>query len=284
MPAEEAKLFPLIDTFGQYRHKDWPGKVHSVEELRQRKEQEALDLTKNPGPADRDQYGGWLSGPKREATGRFRTEKIDGVWWLVDPEGRLFWSHGIDCVGSANAVTPITDREKWFADLPASDSPLAIFYGEGNWAPHNYYEGRGTYKTFNFTAANLLRKYGDAWQNDFNRLVHRRLRSWGMNTIANWSDPDIIFSAENALHGYAAVSRPGRLQGSSGYWGKFCDVFDPEFAEAAKRAVSQVQQSTGDPWCLGYFVDNELSWGDEFSLATGRDCNLRPIKRRKRSS
>ena len=175
-------------------------------------------MAKNPGPADRDQYGGWLSGPKREATGRFRTEKIDGVWWLVDPEGRLFWSHGIDCVGSANAVTPITDRENWFADLPSSDSPLAIFYGEGNWAPHNYYEGRGTYKTFNFTAANLLRKYGERWQNDFNRLAHRRLRSWGMNTIANWSDAGVYFPAENALHGHAghrgpAIARQQRLLG-----------------------------------------------------------------------
>jgi hypothetical protein len=25
--------------------------------------------------------------------------------------------------------------------------------------------------------------------------------------------------------------------------------------------------SAGDPWCLGYFSDNEMSWGDELSLA-----------------
>ena len=171
LPADEAKLFPLVDAFGQYRHKDWPGKVHSVEELHQRREEESLDLSKNPGPAERDQYGGWSSGPQRQATGRFHTEKIDGVWWLIDPEGKLFWSHGIDCVGSGNAVTPITDRENWFAELPPAGSPLAAFYGEGNWAPHNYYEGRGTYRTFNFTAANLRRKYGEQWESEFRQLA-----------------------------------------------------------------------------------------------------------------
>jgi hypothetical protein len=29
----------------------------------------------------------------------------------------------------------------------------------------------------------------------------------------------------------------------------------------------QRQTTAGDPWCIGYFVDNELSWGDELSLA-----------------
>jgi beta-galactosidase GanA len=27
--------------------------------------------------------------------------------------------------------------------------------------------------------------------------------------------------------------------------------------------------SAGDPWCLGYFSDNEMSWGDDVSLALG---------------
>jgi hypothetical protein len=32
----------------------------------------------------------------------------------------------------------------------------------------------------------------------------------------------------------------------------------------AKRA-----NSAGDPWCIGYFSDNEMSWGDDSSLAVG---------------
>jgi hypothetical protein len=86
-----------------------------------------------------------------------------------------------------------------------------------------------------------------------------------MNTIANWSDAD-VFSLRKTPYTATLGIEARRLQGSNGYWGKFCDVFDPEFAEAAKKTVSRSLHA-GDPWCIGYFVDNELSWGDEFSLA-----------------
>ena len=33
-----------------------------------------------------DKYGGWQS-VKSNATGFFRTEQINGVWWLITPEG-----------------------------------------------------------------------------------------------------------------------------------------------------------------------------------------------------
>ena len=38
------------------------------------------------------------SGPKLRATGFFRAEKVGGKWWLVDPEGHLFFSLGVTCV------------------------------------------------------------------------------------------------------------------------------------------------------------------------------------------
>ena len=113
-----AKTFiPFIDEFGQFRHKDWPGKVHSIEELKSRIATEESDIKAHPGPSDRNQYGGWTAGPKRKASGFFRVEKYQGKWWLVDPEGRLFWSHGIGGVNNRDN-TPITDREHYFASLP----------------------------------------------------------------------------------------------------------------------------------------------------------------------
>ena len=84
------KFFPFIDELGQFIHSDWPGKMHSLEELEAARRSEEKDLAEHPGPADRDQYGGWTGGPKLEATGIFRVEKREGKWWLVDPEGRLF--------------------------------------------------------------------------------------------------------------------------------------------------------------------------------------------------
>jgi hypothetical protein len=58
------------------------------------------------------------------------------------------------------------------------------------------------------------------------------------------------------------------IEGSEGYWGKFPDVFDPSFTNALRRSMRHAEgASAGDAWCLGYFSDNEMSWGDETSLA-----------------
>jgi len=259
------EFFPFIDEFGQYIHRDWPGKIHAEKDFAARKEAERNDMAANPGPADRNQYGGWTAGPQLEATGFFRPEKHDGKWWLVDPEGRLFWSHGIDCVTLSNQ-TGTTGRESYFRGLPDEQSPLAQFYGTGSWAPHGYYKDKTPFKTFSHQNANLYRKYGDEWQEVYVDLAHKRLRSWGINTIANWSAPQICLQRRTPY--VATVHIDGkRLEGSEGYWRKFHDVFDPSFRTELRRNLNAKKEEIGDPWCIGFFVDNELDWGDETALA-----------------
>ena len=259
-------FFPFIDELGQYIHKDWPGKTHSLEELKAHGKTEEKDLIANPGPPDRNKYGGWTDGPKLKATGFFRVQKYKGKWWLIDPQGRLFFSHGIDCVRSANA-TPITDREHYYHNLPKADSLFSTFYSRGSWAPHGYYKDHSPYRTYDFSQANFLRKYGPNWQQKFADITHRRLKSWGINTIANWSDAKIYAVRKTPY--VATISYSARkLEGSQGYWGKFYDVFDPSFRDALRRRLAREKDtSAGDPWCIGYFVHNEISWGDETSLA-----------------
>ena len=42
------------------------------------------------------------------------------------------------------------------------------------------------------------------------------------------------------------------------------DPFAPKFAESAKKsAAAEAKRSGDDPWCVGWFVDNELSWGSD---------------------
>ena len=257
-PQSAEEFFPFIDEFGQFIHKEWPGKTHSVEEMRGRVEEEEVDLAAHPGPPDRNQYGGWTGGPQLAATGYFRPEKYEEKWWLVDPEGRLFWSHGIDCVGSWGAGTPITGREHYFRNLPEEDSPFAQFYG-----------GSGERRSYNFTGANALRKYGENWDPIYRERAHRRLRSWGFNTIGNWSDHRISLMGKTpyavAIH-YSAK----QLDVPEDFRAKFLDVFDASFREAVReRFEAQRGGSAGDPWCIGYFVDNESRWGDEVALAVG---------------
>ncbi|MGL6193325.1 MAG: hypothetical protein ACRC2T_00715, partial [Thermoguttaceae bacterium] len=265
--ADAESFFPMIDKFGQFIHRDWPGKIANETDLKNRIKAELADLNDHPSPEQWNKYGGWTDGPQLEATGHFRPEKVDGKWWLVDPEGRLFWSHGVDCVGAWNGVTPTTDREFYFAELPGQDTEFGPFWGSANWAPHNYYEGKGEYKTYNFTGANLLRKYGKDWKKIHAELAHKRLRSWGMNTIANWSDSEIYGMKKTPYTATVGATCPP-IRGSEGYWGKFADPFHPDFrANYAKAFEGQRNRTANDPWCIGYFVDNEISWGDERSLS-----------------
>jgi hypothetical protein len=259
-------FLPFIDRFGQFIHADWETKIGDDSDLTRMVQAEAADLAAHPGPADRSRFGGWAAGPRFEATGYFRPYKHEGQWWLVDPEGYLFWSHGIDCVNT-NAATGTTDRESYFAGLPdESDAGPGQFYGQSTWAPHGYYHDRTPFRTFNHRQANLWRKHGDNWRDAFARITHQRLRSWGMNTIANWSDAG-IYSQQKTPYVAAVWLGARPLQGSQGYWGKFHDVYDPGFRGAVHEALAARQTEAVDPWCIGFFVDNELAWGDELNLA-----------------
>ena len=262
---DSATFLPFIDEVGQYIHRDWPGKLQGSVDFPRRREVEEADLAAHPGPPSRNGYGGWAAGPQREATGWFRVEQYGGRWWLVDPEGRLFWSHGVDCVTWWNQ-TGITDREAYFRGLPDGEDPLAAFYGEGTWAPHGYYQDRIPYTTFSHQNANLRRKYGEDWRRHHTDITHRRLRSWGMNTVANWSSSEIYLERRTPYVATVHFSSP-KIAGSEGYWGQFHDVFDPGFRSGVRQALKEKSAEAGDPWCIGFFVDNELGWGDEVSLA-----------------
>ena len=263
--ADADPFFPLIDTFGQYRHKDWPGKVHSLAELKERRGAEKRELSTQPSPKDWDRYGGWSAGPQLKATGFFRTEKHAGKWWLVDPDGRLFFSHGIDCVRMHDA-TPIEEREDWFENFPGREPDFAEFVVPRAYALKGHYAGRSP-QCFSFAGANLKRKYGADWKSVYPEVIHERLHSWGLNTIANWSDESTRLIRRTPYTDALSSRGAKNIEGSDGYWGKFPDPFDASFRVSLRRGLERLKgKSAGDPWCIGYFSDNEMSWGEEFSL------------------
>ena len=52
-----------------------------------------------------DAWGGWR-GITTTATGRFRIERIDGVWWLITPDGHGFFSVGVDHLRPGGDLSP----------------------------------------------------------------------------------------------------------------------------------------------------------------------------------
>lgn len=266
MTWDESRFFPFVDRYGQFKHKDWTGKVHSDSDLQAAREKEEEYLRTYPGADDRSRYGGWKNGPRFEATGHFRVQKIDGKWWMIDPEGYLFWSHGVVRVTTSSGITPLDGRKEYFEDLPEKGSAMAHFYETYDELLKPYYTARGIKETYDYSSANAYRKYGEDYRNAFAELAHRRLRSWGLNTIANSSDKDICLMDRTAYTDRIEISSPV-IEGSGGSWWKFMDPFDDAFAESVRSQLLVRKRQLEDPWCLGYFVDNEIKWGDTEYLA-----------------
>jgi agarase len=96
-------------------------------------------------------YGGWLA-MRRKATGFFRTEQVNGVWWFVDPDGHLFISKGVNHVSFGGDYCP------------------ALGY-----SPYN---------------RNVQAKYGS--EEKWAEATAKRLREWGFNTIGAWSSASLF--------------------------------------------------------------------------------------------
>ncbi len=264
-PSPEINMTGIVDGFGQYAGAQWPGKIGSLNDLKSAQSAEDRDLTTRPNLPNRDKFGGDANGPHFEATGFFRAQKEGGKWWLVTPEGHAFWSAGVDTIQSAEP-TITGGREAMFASLPADGDPLTAFRGVENNVLMGPQKGNKA-ATFDFYRANLWRKYGDDWQNRWALTTLQRLRSWGFNTIGNWSDDGL----HSDKRGDARVpyTVPIHLWGThttvpseGAYWAPMHDPFDPQFArDVTARVGEYTASSANDPYCIGYFVDNELSWG-----------------------
>jgi len=234
-PLIASDYFPFIDAYGQFRHADWPTKIHAPEDFIAQRTREAAAIQASPRPTSWDKYGGYKDGPQLTATEDFRVEKYGGKWWLVDPEGRLFWSHGVTGVG-VSSTTPVQGRKKFFTELPSANQ--------------NHSDG------VNWYLANLTLKYGARPEVKAAALANERLSSWGLNTLASWSDPQVTSLGKTAYTKMLAIGGQKLAPAL-----KLSDPFDPAFARSARHVFESEQSSTGkDPWCIGYFIGNELEW------------------------
>ncbi len=228
---------PVVDEFGQWIPEEWPGKIRSLDALRQSWEAEEKSLAAG-SDMPYCKYGGYKSSHAK-GTGFFRVEKVDGKWWFVDPDGHLFLSVGADSIG-ASASTPVAGREPLFAAMPPNSG------------------GRGA----SFYAWNLQRRYGTDWGPKWVDVTLQRMMAWGFNTIGNWSDQRL--GAAKRVP-YVFTTRGWGIE--SGPMG-VVDVYAPGFAQRVDQAAAQQCASRrDDPYLLGYFVGNEPPWPGKESVA-----------------
>ncbi len=255
----ETGFIPFMDRFGQNSYETWSGKVTSLEGLRATAVREKADLAQHPRVKSWDRFGGWANGPKLEATGHFRVEKKEGTWWFVDPEGRLFWSFGIDCIVGEDFDGILATTTPGLVDVlkktPPDEPQPAALPGVSNllWSPY---------------MANLFRKYGDSWHEDFVSTAHRRMEAWGLNTIGNWSEPKVIKAKRTPYVLAVHYERPVLSMGKTYFQASLPDLYDPQFTQQLRQAVATVAaDSAEDPWCIGYFVDNEMPFKSTQQIA-----------------
>jgi hypothetical protein len=250
---------PAVDEFGQWNTGDWEGKIKSLEQLKSEWEAEAREPASTAG-FNYSKYGGYLQA-RVEGTGFFRTENIDGRWWFVDPEGYLFLSVGADCVraGGGGDVRDVDKRRNMFKELPPAE------LGE-----HMRQDNRASFGLWN-----LYRRYGDDYRTEANEMIIRRMDKWGLNTIANWSSPEVM-----SLNRKAFVLQLRGIGIDRGLMG-LTDIYDRDFAATAETSIRDfVAPHKDNPWLIGYFLGNEPAWlGQEVRLCGMiLDGQHRPIR------
>ncbi|HEX2951014.1 MAG TPA: hypothetical protein VHV83_15830 [Armatimonadota bacterium] len=233
---------PIVDKYGQYLGENWPGKITSDAQLQADAAKECpllanvkLDLVRC------DQYGGVRAGKPLAATGFFRVQKIHGRWWLITPAGDRFFMQGVDAVHylESGYFTPLRNPNGTvrgvFQELPDKTiSPDA-------------YRGR----TVNFLAANLQRKYGNDYVQQWRDVTYKRLLSWGFNSTGQWGWGFTLNLPYVEDMNFANVRRIKR----------FIDPFDPGFsAQVAKNIQGFRPECKTDPMLIGYACENENGW------------------------
>jgi hypothetical protein len=210
----------IVDEFGQYSGATWPGKIRTVRDLKQHAQEQPKSASRAP-EEERDVYGGWAQGPQLEPTGHFRVAKVGGVWWFVDPAGKVFWSDGVTGISFTNQ-TDVIKRPQLFRDPPSDGD---------------------------FLRRNLAWKYGTDWNTKVLDVTIKRFRAWDLNTIGPWSD--LGMTRQHKLPYTVVVSskdKDGRI-----------DPYSEAWQTSLREALRAQQLEIGkDPWCVGVFVDNEI--------------------------
>lgn len=165
----------------------------------------------------RSQYGG-RKDVTSEATGFFYVKKLDGRWSLVDPEGNLFFSVGL------NGTGPFKDDKK-FQKAFASE-----YESTQEWAMEtNEYL--------------------------FNQLGFNTIGCWSDPSAFRDSGFLVPYCPHwNFMQTYAKRRVHGAVKLGDGPM----PIFDSEFESFCDEHAKSLVESRNDPWLLGHFADNEL--------------------------
>lgn len=234
----------LLDEIGQSTLHNWDGKTKNLAALKTNLTAR-LENTKHTFPNHFSKWGGSKAQKLDEGTGFFRVYNKSNRWWLVDPDGHLFWSMGIDSVrvDTSGNMHLLEDALEF---IPPQDGAFSEIYSLQDNQLH-----------INYLAANFIRTFGTkGWRDKWATIALDELRRLRFNTVGNWSEWNY---ASKAVFPYV---RPMSFKGekSQRIYRDFPDVFHPDFEIDAVAYAKDLEESVDDPALIGYFMMNEPQW------------------------
>ena len=276
---------PIVDEMGQMIGREWSTKTHSFSEMETRlKAEYARSREPAQGMPGRSRFGGFTD-KKFDATGYFRTQHDGKRWWLVDPEGYAFFSHGM-CYGTRMGEFGwYTGLEGFYAAAPSPEDPRfrPAFTHPGlipEYAKRHGVTERSNEWMYNPARGNMIRVFGENWWEAWRSINCRRFRDWGINTlgvgIANFEDERVEDFLRLAKIPYAVTLK--RFPVTERFiFRDFPDVFDPAYEKNSEAfARNELRPLAEDPYLMGYFMHNEPEWLFEESINIAWELLVRP--------
>jgi hypothetical protein len=241
----------VVDAYGQHTDRTWTEKITDFNHMNASAMFEEDDLMVNPGP---NEVHGSKTLPGLPATGKWRTIKQNGKWYLVTPKGKRFWSLGVTSV-YPESPTAVEGRESMFQYLPAANTPKGQFYGTVN-------TPTGAKKSYDFYRSNLFDKYGSNWMTKWQQRSNARLKSWGFNTLGSGSDAN-LYAVTDMPYVITVDTKqyPNRLPGAS----DIPEVFGADFQNWMTNKWKDLLTWYGrNENFIGVYSDTELNWGARY--------------------
>jgi len=259
---------PQLDEMGQRIRGEWHGKMHSVEEMTEALRKAYAEAKENNSfPEDWSRWGGWLK--KRFApTGWFYVTKADDRWWLVDPDGYAFFSNAM-CYGNRKGIFGFVEgMESLHAWLPPKDGVFADAWTDTDQIPlypERYgHDPQKKRPLVNFPRANMIRAFGDQWEEAWETITAARLKRMGFNSIGvGVNDYRCEHTREFLEHTGLpyVITLKGFPRTEKEIFRDFPDVFSDEYKnKAVAFAQRELAPWSHDPAMIGYFVTNEPEW------------------------
>lgn len=251
----------LVDEMGQWTQKDWPGKMHSVDEMVRQLNAELRAPAAKPIPR-RNRWGGHLDQKLTEGTGFYATYKDEkGKWWLTDPEGYAYFVMGLEGIapGCSGVVNEWRDAYAW---LPEKDGEFAAAWSEMRGDPNR--ARRVAYsEDVDFAKINLMRAFGEEWERKWAELTLSRLDAWGINNAGLAGSP-LTTLMKSPLHQYRQMPCFHFVgpfpQTAEAVFRDFPDVFSDEYEAASEAYAARLAPIKDMPFIVGYFMTNEPEW------------------------